>query len=50
MVWLIADTFNGLMAFPNLIALLALSPLIFKTVRDFDAKEKGTELESKQQG
>ena len=49
-VWLIADTFNGLMAFPNLIALLALSPLIFKTVRDFDAKEKGAELESKQQG
>ncbi|MBH43977.1 MAG: sodium:alanine symporter family protein [Gammaproteobacteria bacterium] len=37
LVWLIADVMNGLMALPNLIALLLLSPLIFgqtKKLRD----------------
>jgi AGCS family alanine or glycine:cation symporter len=29
-IWLLADTFNALMAIPNLIALLLLSPVIFK--------------------
>ncbi|MCN4143663.1 MAG: alanine:cation symporter family protein [Thiohalomonas sp.] len=29
-IWLLADTLNALMAFPNLIALLVLSPVIFK--------------------
>lgn len=29
-VWLLADTLNGLMAVPNLIALLLLSPVVFK--------------------
>jgi len=29
-VWLLADTLNALMALPNLIALLLLSPVIFK--------------------
>lgn len=29
-VWLLADTLNGLMALPNLIALLLLSPVVFK--------------------
>jgi len=28
MVWVIADIVNGLMALPNLIALLALSPVV----------------------
>ena len=32
--WNIADTLNGLMAIPNLIALLALSPLVVKLTRD----------------
>ena len=30
LIWLIADIMNGLMALPNLIALLLLSPIIFK--------------------
>ena len=30
LVWVIADIVNGLMALPNLIALLALSPVIIK--------------------
>ncbi|MEC4679152.1 MAG: sodium:alanine symporter family protein [Nitrospirota bacterium] len=32
-VWTIADILNGLMAIPNLIALLALSPIIFHLTR-----------------
>lgn len=34
-IWLIADTLNALMAIPNLIALLLLSPIIFKLTRDY---------------
>lgn len=32
-VWLLADTLNALMALPNLIALLLLSPVIFRLTR-----------------
>ena len=34
-VWNLADTFHGLMAIPNFIALFALSPVLFKLVKDF---------------
>jgi len=34
LVWLIADILNGLMAIPNLIALLGLSPLVFRLTRE----------------
>ncbi|MCK9190083.1 MAG: sodium:alanine symporter family protein [Sphaerochaetaceae bacterium] len=34
-VWTIADIVNGLMAIPNIIALLLLSPVIFKETREF---------------
>ncbi len=41
-VWGIADTFNGLMAFPNLVALVFLSPIVWKTTKDyFDRLKKG---------
>ena len=33
-VWDIADTFNGLMAIPNFIALFALSPVVFKLTKE----------------
>jgi len=33
--WLVADTLTGLMAAPNLVALLALSPLVAKMTRDY---------------
>ena len=39
-VWLAADVMNGLMAIPNLIALLLLSGLIAKLTRDFYKNEK----------
>ena len=34
-VWLVADTLNALMALPNLIALLLLSPVVFKVTREY---------------
>jgi AGCS family alanine or glycine:cation symporter len=34
-VWTLADALNGLMALPNLIALLLLSPVIFKVTRRY---------------
>ena len=34
LVWILADTFNALMAFPNLIGVLLLSPVVFKTVQE----------------
>lgn len=44
LVWLAADTFNGLMAIPNLIALVLLSGVIVKETKDFKAKRKSGEL------
>ncbi len=44
-VWLLADIFNGLMAIPNLIALLLLSGVIVKETRDFKAKRASGELD-----
>lgn len=40
LVWAIADIVNGLMALPNLVALLALSPVIIKETRQYFAKKK----------
>ncbi len=34
-VWLLADTLNALMAIPNLIALLALSPVVFRLTASY---------------
>lgn len=34
-VWLLADTLNAMMALPNLVALVALSPIVFKLTREY---------------
>ena len=34
-VWGFADIFSGLMAFPNLVALIVLSPVVVKSTRDY---------------
>ena len=39
-VWNFSDLFNGLMAIPNLIAILLLSPVIFKLVKEFFSDPK----------
>lgn len=36
MVWGIADILNGLMAAPNLIALIILSPVVVHLIRNFE--------------
>ncbi len=40
LAWDIADTLNGLMALPNLIALIALSPVVFKLTKQHFEKVK----------
>ena len=40
MVWGISDIFNGLMAFPNLVALILLSPVVARTTREFLSGKK----------
>ena len=42
-IWDIADTLNGAMAIPNLIALLGLSPLIFREVRAYSQSSSSSE-------
>ena len=39
-LWALADTLNGLMAIPNLIGVLFLSPVVFKLTKEFFNKEK----------
>ncbi|HOE56658.1 MAG TPA: alanine:cation symporter family protein, partial [Bacillota bacterium] len=39
MLWDLADTLNGLMAIPNLIGLLFLSPVIIKLTKEFFSKQ-----------
>lgn len=41
LAWDIADTLNALMAIPNLIGLLALSPVVYKLVKEYSAKHFG---------
>ena len=40
LAWDIADTLNGLMAIPNLIALILLCPVVFKLTKEFFEGEK----------
>lgn len=44
-VWTIADIFNGLMAFPNIIALILLSPVVFKETKAYFARLPELEAE-----
>ena len=40
LAWQIADSMNALMAIPNLIAVLALSPQVVKITRDYFKREE----------
>ena len=40
-VWSVADVFNGLMAFPNLVALVLLAPVVRDVTRDFLRRHSG---------
>lgn len=44
--WDISDTFNGLMMIPNLIGVLALSPVVYKILKNYVARKiKGEDIE-----
>lgn len=43
-VWTIADIFNGLMAFPNLIALFALNGVVARDTKDYFRRLKNGEI------
>ena len=38
LAWDLSDTFNGLMAIPNLIGVIALSPVVVKITRNYVAR------------
>ena len=39
-VWALADLFNGMMAFPNLVGLLFLTPVIYRETRDYFSRKQ----------
>ncbi|MDP5146997.1 sodium:alanine symporter family protein [Shewanella sp. ULN5] len=39
-IWLLADTLNAMMALPNLVALMLLSPVVFGLTREYFVKQK----------
>lgn len=45
LIWAIDDTFNGLMAVPNLICLIALSGLVAKITKNYFDRRKGLKVE-----
>lgn len=47
-LWDLADTLNGLMAIPNLIALLALSPIVLKRTKEFFATKYLTDVDDEE--
>lgn len=45
LVWDLSDTFNGLMALPNLVGVLLLSPLVIRITKNYcDRKFRGKEI------
>ena len=44
LVWLLAEIVNGLMAIPNLAAVLYLSPEFIKLLKEYPSKEKAYRL------
>lgn len=47
LLWLMADTVNGFMAIPNLIALIALNGTVVAITNEFLSKEKADKLDTK---
>lgn len=45
-VWNFSDTFNGLMAIPNIIALFALSPLIFLALKNYEKNPENSKIDA----
>jgi AGCS family alanine or glycine:cation symporter len=45
-VWTLADTFNGMMAIPNLIGLIMLSPVIVRETQDYFSRREAMKAEA----
>ncbi|MDD8060040.1 MULTISPECIES: alanine/glycine:cation symporter family protein [Shewanella] len=45
-IWLLADTLNAMMAIPNLIALVLLSPVVFALTREYFIKQRALKAQS----
>ncbi len=45
LLWALDDTFNGLMALPNLIAVVLLSGQVVKITKNYYARKKGSDVE-----
>ncbi|MGN1103888.1 MAG: alanine:cation symporter family protein, partial [Candidatus Coproplasma sp.] len=45
LAWAISDTFNGLMALPNLIGLVIMSGLVVKISKNYFQRKKGEDVE-----
>jgi AGCS family alanine or glycine:cation symporter len=43
-VWKMSDALNGLMAIPNLIALILLSPVVFKLTKEYFSQEESASV------
>ena len=39
MIWLLADTLNGLMALPNLVALVVLTPVVLRLTKEYFSRQ-----------
>jgi AGCS family alanine or glycine:cation symporter len=48
LVWKMTDALNGLMAIPNLIALILLAPVVFKLTQEYFADENQSQLSDSQ--
>ena len=46
LVWELADFFNGIMVFPNLIALIGLAKVVSKSLADFDVYDEQQRLKA----
>ncbi len=44
-IWNLADTLNGLMALPNIIGLLILSPVVFKLTKEYHANKSNMDVD-----
>ena len=44
LLWNISDTANGLMAIPNLIALIAMNGLVWKITKNYYDRKKGIDV------
>ena len=44
-VWSLSDTFNGLMALPNLIGLILLAPMVVKITQNYFDRKAGKNID-----